>query len=912
MSILSLDAEQITLETAGGKGLNLSRLRRAGFPAPPGFIVSAAAYKAFVQINDLAGMIANTLRDIAPGDVQALEAVSHIIRARFAAGQIPAETAAALCQAYADLGNGESLRDSPKQRTQSVAVAVRSSATAEDLPGFSFAGQQDTYLNVIGDDALCRAVIDCWGSLWTARAIGYRTRNGIDQQTVSLAVVVQVMVSSETAGVLFTANPLTGRRSETVIDAILGLGEALVSGQVEPDHYVVDAGGERILSKSLGSKALAIYGQDGGGTIAVEQDAAARQALSNAAILELARLGRGAADLFGAPQDIEWAGVDGRLYLLQSRPITTLYPLPEGLSPEPLKAMFSFGAVQGMLDPMTPLGRDMIRGAFVGGAKLFGYQLDLVSQQVLLEAGERLWINLSGLIKNRLGRRLTLFALESVEPGGRQALVSLLSDGSLPAPGRSRPITLLRLLKVIVPAVGRALRTLVRPERQRERLLHGLEAWLTRWQVAMRATASPGERAALIRRMPDDAFAFILPQFVPRFAMGMATYTLLTKLAARLPGNRPDAQAMMRGLPHNVTTGMDLNLWHTAQAIRADAPSLARCIRVDAAALATEYLSGQLPDVAQTSIGVFMNHYGMRGLGEIDLGRPRWREDPTPLMQAIQSYLRIDDPALAPDRVFERGRLAAEAEIDRLAQMLRSTPGGWIKARLARWAARRMRGLIGLRETPKFYIIRLFGLIREALLADGTRLVAVGMLDRADDVFWLHLTELDALAAGDRRDWKSLVHARQQANAREQQRRQVPRLLLSDGRAFYEGMSATAGQGQAADDGVPPASELVGSPVSPGMAEGAVRVVLDPRSTHLETGEILVCPGTDPSWTPLFLVAGGLVMEVGGMMTHGAVVAREYGIPAVVGVHEATQRLHTGQRVRVDGSTGRVILLQAS
>jgi phosphohistidine swiveling domain-containing protein len=404
--------------------------------------------------------------------------------------------------------------------------------------------------------------------------------------------------------------------------------------------------------------------------------------------------------------------------------------------------------------------------------------------------------------------------------------------------------------------------------------------------------------------MPDDAFAFILPQFVPRFGMGMATYNILNKLIAHLPGNRPDTRVMMRGLSNNVTTEMDLYLWRVAQVIRDDTPSMVHCVQTEVTILADEYLSGKLPLIAQTSIHTFMNLYGMRGLGEIDLGRARWREDPQPLMQAIQSYLRINDPALAPDQVFERGRQDAKLEIDRLVQMLYSTPGGWIKVRLARWAARRMRALTGLRETPKFYIVSLFDLIRKALLVDGEKLVDEEVLDCADDVFFMHLTELQTLANGENRDWKSIVRMRRQANMREQRRKQIPRLLLSDGRAFYEGISVIAQGDQSMDKDV-----LGGNPVSPGVVEGQVRVVTDPRHAHLTQGEILVCRGTDPSWTPLFLVAGGLVMEVGGMMTHGAVVAREYGLPAVVGVNAATQRLHTGQRVRIDGSTGRVVIL---
>jgi pyruvate,water dikinase len=251
--------------------------------------------------------------------------------------------------------------------------------------------------------------------------------------------------------------------------------------------------------------------------------------------------------------------------------------------------------------------------------------------------------------------------------------------------------------------------------------------------------------------------------------------------------------------------------------------------------------------------------------------------------------------------VYARGRQAAEAEIDRLVMALRGTRGGWIKAGLARKAAYRMRALVGLREAPKFAVVRIFGIMRQALLADGAQLVTDGVLCQPDDIFYLHMLELDAVAAGERHDWAALVQARRQSIEWETRRRQIPRLMLSDGQAFYEGVSTPEASGDTA---------IYGDPVSPGVIEGSVHIVLDPRTTQLAPGEILVCPGTDPSWTPLFLTAGGLVMEVGGMMTHGAVVAREYGLPAVVGVHKATQRLRTGQRVRVDGASGQVVVLE--
>jgi pyruvate,water dikinase len=266
----------------------------------------------------------------------------------------------------------------------------------------------------------------------------------------------------------------------------------------------------------------------------------------------------------------------------------------------------------------------------------------------------------------------------------------------------------------------------------------------------------------------------------------------------------------------------------------------------------------------------------------------------------LQSYLRIADPNHAPDAVFKRGAAAAEETIAGLVKAVGGTRHGWLKSHLVSWAAHRMRALAGLRESPKFTAIRLLGILRESLLASGRELVAAGVLSQPDDMFFLHLEEIKTLAGGERRDWRTMIAEGRAAYEREKRRRQVPRVLLSDGRAFFD---AGAGSMDEAD------AAIVGSPVSPGVAEGVVHVVLDPHGAQLAPGEILVCRGTDPAWTPLFLAAGGLVMEVGGLMTHGSVVAREYGIPGVVGVTQATTRLQTGQRVRVDGSRGRITML---
>ena len=322
-----------------------------------------------------------------------------------------------------------------------------------------------------------------------------------------------------------------------------------------------------------------------------------------------------------------------------------------------------------------------------------------------------------------------------------------------------------------------------------------------------------------------------------------------------------------RGLPHNVTTEMDLRLWQTAQVLRDDGPSAEIFEGLPASELAALYLDTALPPVAQDAVATFMDVYGMRGLGEIDLGRPRWCEEPEHITGVLQSYLQIDDPALAPDAVFERGANAAREAAELLEAKVSKLHFGYFKARLVRFGVKRYRALAGLREAPKFFAIRMLGVIREGLLQSGRDFVEAGLLGQDDDLFFLYIHELDALSDDEGEQWtliREKIAERRAYRAHEMKRQQIPRVLLSDGTAFYEGVAVPTG-----DSGA-----IVGDPVSPGVVEGKVRVVLSPLGAQLEPGEILVCPGTDPAWTPLFLAAGGLVMEVGGMMTHGSVVAR--------------------------------------
>lgn len=903
--------EDLTLETAGGKGVNLALMTRAGFPVPPGFVVTTEAYREHVVRNHLDGVIASSLDDLGEGieaiDPAALDAASARIRAAFEGTTLATETREALHSAYADLG--------VRLAQESPRVAVRSSATAEDLPDLSFAGQQDTFLGVHGDDALAAAVVACWSSLWTARAIGYRAKIRIDADDVALAVVVQFLVDARASGVLFTANPLTGARGETVIDATLGLGEALVSGLVEPDHIVADSSSGMVTARTRGAKGSVTRLTDLGSET-VESQERDLDALDDTDVRSLVELGRAVQAHYGTPQDIEWA-FDSRAaepYLLQTRAVTSLYPIPpgsllDGRDGRDLGIYASFGAVQGMLLPLTPLGQDAIRLFFDGGAKLFGADLDYADNPYVVTAGERLWIRLDLLLRHPIGHAIAPVFLGFVEPSVAKALEPFLATRHAAPSSRTDRRAIARTAARLSVLVRRVPASVLDPAAARRTLDSAITGLLD--DVAAREADASGfadpvlrlhARVTLMRTALVAGFPLLGPRFGPMIMPGMALLNGIGVLAGVGRMGGPTLE-LTRAVPGNPTTEMDLALWDVAVRVRQDGEVTAYIAETDVPTLAADYLHGRLPATAQGALADFLERYGMRGVAEIDFGRPRWREAPDDVVATLKAYVSMSDPSTAPDALFRRGLTAADRAAEELVHEARRAPAGPIRARVVQALTGRIRTLIAARELPKFTIVRIFGIVRSGLLASGDDLVAAGMLERADDIVFLHLAELEHLAV----DWRAgsvdgtslrdLVAHRRAVYERESARTRVPRLLLGDGRAIYEGVGDTSG------------ADIVGSPVSPGVADGIVHVIRDPSREHLAPGEVLVCVGTDPGWTPLFLSACALVTEVGGMMTHGSVVAREYGIPAVVGVHEATTRLRTGERVRIDGSAGTITRL---
>ncbi|MCE3550076.1 phosphoenolpyruvate synthase [Pseudonocardia sp. RS11V-5] len=833
--ILDLAAADDTA-LVGGKAASLGRLIRAGFPVPPGSCVTTVAYRA--------------VADPVVGPLLDEGAAPAALRAAVRAAPVPAELAAAI-RALAD-----------------GLVAVRSSATAEDLPDASFAGQQDTFLDVEGPEAVLDAVRRCWASLWTDRAVAYRAAHGIDGRTVALAVVVQRMVPAAAAGVLFTANPVTGRRAETVIEAAPGLGEAVVSGAVDPEHVVLDASG-RVVERRAGGVG---------------------PALSDARARELADLGRRVAEHHGGPQDLEWA-VDGaeRVWLVQARPVTTLYPLPEDPAPG-LRIYLNVNVAQGVLGPLTTVGQGAFRVMTGSMARLWGIAVpDLrAGAPVLTVAGERLLVDVTGALRHPVGRVVILRLVDVMETRSATVLRRVLADPAFAVLRRRRLRFARALARVLTrfrmpPRMGTAL---LAPGRSRR----GVEAAVAdlRDRLGARPPLPAAGRLDRIEATLAGEPPAVIARVLPVAGAGFVAFGLA---AALLRGRaRPgELSTVLRGLPHNVTTEMDLDLWRLAGRIATDPPSTALVTGpADAARRALE--AGSAPAVLAEGLRDFLARYGHRAVAEIDLGVPRWREDPSYLLGVLAGYLRAD-PDRTPDRVFA----AAAAEARRTTEVLAARAGG-LRGRAVRLLLCRARALAGLRELPKFALVAILDAARTDLLAVGEVLAEAGRIAAARDV--VHLTTDDCRAGLAGADLRALVVTRRAAYDRERRRRHVPRILLSDG---------TEPEAVPDPDAPPVArGELRGTPASAGVVEGPARVVSDPADARLEPGEILVCPSTDPGWTPLFLTAAGLVMEMGGTNSHGAVVAREYGIPAVVGVPGAVARIATGRRVVVDGTAGRV------
>lgn len=834
LDLRDIDRTQVAL--VGGKGAQLGDVSRIeGIDVPRGFCVTTDAFRRVMADAPAVNERLDRLSLLTLDDRDAIRTISAEIRGLIEQAAIPDDLAASITRPLARLG-------------EDTAYAVRSSATGEDLPSASFAGQQDTYLNVVGSAAILAHVGRCWGSLFTERAVIYRLRNGFDHRRVHMAVVVQRMLSPYAAGVLFTADPFTSNRKVATVEATFGLGEALVSGLVNADVYKI---------------------RD---DIVIDEQLQSQPTLTDAQAVRLVRLGRRIETHFGRPQDIEWCLVDGDFHIVQSRPITTVFPIPDA-GDDDNHVYLSVGHQQMMTDPMTPLG-------------LAFWQL--TTPRPMAEAGGRLFVDVTDALASPSGRRGLLDLAGKSDPLIRDALQTVLDRGdfvpSRPDEGPAEP-----------PVGG--------SESPLEADPAIVAELIERTQVSIAAAARD-----IQAKSGSELFDFIQedlqelkgrlfdPQSSRVFMSAIeATWWLNEQLEEWLD-EKNAADTLTQSVPHNVTSEMGLALLDVADAIRPH-PDVVDFLH----GVADDDFLDELPTraggrEARDAIRAYLDKYGMRCVGEIDITRPRWSERPSTLVPAILGNIENFGPGAA-ERHFEQGLREAREREEELLARVRTLPDGERKATETKQAIDRLRTFIGFREYPKYGMISRYFVYKRALLAEADHLVRAGVLREVDDVFYLSFQELHEVVRTGQADQRLIGDRKDEFQS--YQALTPPRVLTSDG----EAISGAYRRGDM------PAGALPGLAVSGGTVVGRARVVRDLAEADLEAGDILVTAFTDPSWSPTFVTINALVTEVGGLMTHGAVVAREYGLPAVVGVENATTAIRDGQRIRVDGSNGYIEVL---
>ena len=859
------EIDQTQALDVGGKGAHLGELSRIeGIRVPAGFCVTTDAFQRIMAEAPSIDERLDRLSRLKPDDREAIRALSAEIRRTLEAIAIPDDLAEAITRSLARLG-------------EQAAYAVRSSATAEDLPTASFAGQQDTYLNVVGSAAILQHVSRCWASLFTERAVTYRMRNGFDHRKVHMAVVVQRMIFPQAAGCLFTADPVTGNRKVATVEASFGLGEALVSGLVNADVYQVRDG--ELVGRAVAAKRLAILASPAGGTQeqAIEPERQEQQALTDAQVLRLAQLGRRIEAHFGRPQDIEWCLADDDFQIVQSRPITTLFPIPAAEDGEN-HVYISVGHQQMMTDPMKPLGLSFWQ---------------MTTPRPMAEAGGRLFVDVTRALASPASRAGLLGLAGRSDPLIRDALQTVLDRGdfipSLPdeeaggppaggAPAGGAPAMIETDPAIVAELIGRNRASLAALKRD------------------IRTKSGPALLDFVLADIQELRRILFDPQSRQAIMAGMeATWWLNEQLQAWL-GEKNGADVLTRSVPHNVTSEMGLALLDVADVIRPlpDVVAFLQHVEDDGFLDELPRLAGGRE--ARDAIRAWLDEYGMRCVGEIDITKPRWSERPSTLVPLILGNIKNFEPG-AGERRFEQGREEAREKEQEILQRLRTLPDGEGKGEETRRMIERARTFTGYREYPKYGMVSRYFVYKQALLEEAERLVQARVLCAKEDIFYLRFDELhDAVRTNQVDD--QLIRQRRDA-FRSYETLTPPRVLTSEG-------EAVAGAYRRDDL---PAGALVGLPVSAGTVEGRARVILDMADADLEAGDILVTAYTDPSWTPLFVAIEGLVTEVGGLMTHGAVIAREYGLPAVVGVAHATRLIRDGQRIRVHGTDGYVEIL---
>lgn len=857
----------------GGKAANLGHLHRIGIPVPAGFCLTTAAFDHFVAGSD---EFALRTAEIAHADDGGIDAACTAMRAHLGRQPIPADLRKAVVLAWTKVGR-------PHR------YAVRSSAVAEDGESASFAGQLHSSLNVIGIDDLLRAAIDVWSSWFQARVVVYRRAQGLSDTPPAVGVVIQRMVMADRSGVLFTADPVTGHRHTAAVDAVYGLGEAFVSGRLAADNYTVNKHTHKVLTTNIAHKMKATRARRDGGTYEVEVSPERQRArvLTDSELATLVELGNTIERHRCDPQDIEWCFEGKKTFVVQTRPITTLFPLPAPPPDDPFEHVhICVNHFQVMTDAMPPLACSAWAYALPFGK----HGRRVQPSPWVRHAGGRVFLDLSKPLRSRPLRAPLLRLLSHADTLAAKALDEVTGRPGFAKGPRIWPWS---VLPFALPTLLRAAAALLwrDPERLAARAQRSIDSIIERLDELEHE--DPGEYLVRVR---DDLsrLVFRLLGMPPLLIAALLAGQWLRRTVMASPG---DFAALERGLAGNVTTEMDLALGDVADLAFDDDDLREAFAAIDDDPGRVERTVANCPNITFTTAwSRFLTRYGVRASAEIDPSRPRWREQPIMLLRIIASSLAKRRPGTHRRHHADLVARADHVTDHMIAQARRTTWGAW----RARWVGRLIRihrTLLALREHPKWVLVHAFDHLRRASLAVGDTMVERGQLRNRNDVWFLELDELIDAYSHPRRRVQGKVDKRR-ADHLHHQRLVSPRVLTAEGenpRVHY--------------DRIADRNTLIGTGVSHGDVVGRARVVTDPTRDTVRPGEVLVAPFTDPGWTPLFLNASALVMEVGGMMTHGSVVAREFGIPAVVCVPDATRKIVTGQRLRVDGERGVVEIM---
>ncbi|HEY5671909.1 MAG TPA: PEP/pyruvate-binding domain-containing protein [Anaerolineales bacterium] len=867
--VLSFTDAEASLETVGGKGASLARLAGAGFPVPGGFHVTTQAYRQFVSANDLQTRILAALEEVDISIPNTLEKASHTIREAFLQGQIPPEIANDIVQSYAELPG------------TNPAVAVRSSATAEDLPDASFAGQQETYLNVSGAGAVLEATKKCWASLWTARAIGYRARQGIHAEGVALAVVVQLLVPAEAAGILFTANPMNGRRDQVLISASWGLGEAVVGGLVTPDSLIMDKASGNVLERQTADKQVMTVRVDGKTEEQpIPENLRRIPVLDDEIATELTSLAVQIEDLYGIPMDIEWTWTDGEFSIVQARPITAL-PASETLAsvewtlPDPKGQYMRTSIIDFLPDPLTPLFATLgVSELNVGIKRLIAYMVGKETQDANWPDDSILTIN-----------DYAYFAANYT------------------------PRQMLWIIFVLVPKFPSLLRSGI--PRWRDEVRPYYLKTVERWEDKPLVSLTPSEIFSGVHEVMEAAIDHLGSLMVGTMGVAAGTEMLFTRVYEKMIKKDGDlsAPAFLMGYD-SIPIRSEKTLYDLAKWSR-NIPDLA----VYLSETPTLQIRAALDsNIAPLSVNVdtwhewqerFQSYLDAFGhlIYDLDFAKPLPKDDPTSMLETIKMYLRGEGT-----NPHERQQVAAERRLQASENTLRRLKG------LRRWAFRTTLKLAQrqaeVREDGIADIGLGYPLLREMLFELGSRLVEAGAVQQADDIFWLEQAEIETLIAAMEQGSaiNSLADSMQERKALWKSKKLLvpPPTLPPTKKYMGFDIEAFVGAGEIGQVG----DTLKGVATSAGRVTGTARVLHGPQDfDQMQAGDILVAKITTPAWTPLFAMASAVVTDIGGPLSHGSIVAREYGIPAVLGTGVATHRISSGQKIAVDGDAGTVTLL---